>query len=148
MGSETDNAAYQIIRFGGVELPLRYRNLVISKWARSFRYGNDYVKLIDADNYFQSYSRYIQAILMLLPTVVRLATLIDDADVVLGFSVTSGKTLHYIHVHKDARLQGIARALVSHNIESFTHLTKMALRLWPTKMPNAKFIIYSPENEE
>lgn len=146
MAGKEDRASYEVIRYERHCLPLQYCNLILSKWARSFRYGNDYIRLMDADNYFQSYSRYIQRVLGLTETTVRLALLPDDSDVVLGFSVVTNKTLQYVHVHKDARRQGIARALIPTDVDSFTHLTKLAMRLWPTKMPNAKFIIYAPEN--
>ena len=141
MGIET-KAAYQVIRYEN-GLPHQYRHLVIAKWGRSFRHGNDYAKLIDADSYFQNYPRYIQAILTLPQTTVRLATLIDDTDVVLGFSIVSDTTLHYVYVNRGVRRQGIGKTLIPPNIDRFTHLTTPVLGLWPIKMPNAKFVIYS-----
>jgi GNAT superfamily N-acetyltransferase len=135
-------AAYQVVVYFGSKLPPEYHNLVLSKWMRSFRYGNDYIKLIDADSYFDKYSRYIRAVLALSRTVVRMAALKDDDDVVLGFSVITNSTLQYVHVHKDMRRQGIGRRLVPDYVDSFTHLTRTAAKLWPTKMAHAKFIIY------
>jgi GNAT superfamily N-acetyltransferase len=142
-----DKASYRIIIFEGNSLPKQYLNLVTSKWMRNFRYGNDYIKLIDADNYFANYSQYIRLVLNLPETIVALATLTDDEDVVLGFSVISGKTLQYVHVHKDMRRQGIGKQLIPAYIDSFTHITRIGMKLWPTKMPNAKFIIYSGAKE-
>jgi hypothetical protein len=132
--------SYTVIRYAGRSLPDIYRNLVLSKWMRSFRYGNDYIKLADSDSYYFAYSIYINRILNLLPdTLVRLAVLTSDTDVVLGFSVIRGRILDFVHVHKDQRRQGIGRSLVPDYIERFTHLTRTGMKLWPTKMPKCKF---------
>ena len=57
-----------------------------------------------------------------------IAVLTDDYDVALGFSVSEGCKLHYVHVHKDMRKQGIARSLDSNfEVEVITHLTKMSM---------------------
>jgi GNAT superfamily N-acetyltransferase len=105
---------------------------------RSYRYGNEYIKLIDSDHYFESYSIFINRILCDPHTIVRIAVLSDNLDVALGFSVMRMATLDYVHVHKDCRKQGIAKMLVPFSISTFTHLTKIAAKLWSTKAPNAK----------
>jgi hypothetical protein len=71
--------------------------------------------------------------------VIRFAVLSDDVDVVLGFSVSEDKTLHYVHTNKDTRKQGIAKSLVPFEVEIITHLTKMGMMLWSTKLPGALF---------
>ena len=143
MGTESPTPSYSIIRYAGRELPGAYHNLILSRWMRSFRYGNDYIRLIDSDSYFIAYGRYIRGILKTVNSIVRLAVLTDDTDVALGFSVIRNRTLDYVHVQKDYRHQGIGRMLVPEYIESFTHLTKTGIKLWSTKMPEAKFDPFS-----
>jgi GNAT superfamily N-acetyltransferase len=113
--------------------------LIFSKWLRSLRYGNDYFRLIKAQAYYTAYHRYIQAVLNAEATQVRLAALTDDPDVVLGFSVSRGPILDYVHVHKDQRLQGIGKALVPKDITTITCLTRTALAIWGTKYPKLEF---------
>jgi GNAT superfamily N-acetyltransferase len=113
--------------------------LIFSKWLRSLRYGNDYFKLIDPPAYYAAYHRFIQNILNHPDTSVRLAVLSDDADVVLGFSVSRGTILDYVHVHKDQRRQGIGRQLVPKGIDTITHLTRTGLSIWGSKMAGVKF---------
>ena len=129
-------SSYQVISYPGPTLPEQYQNLVFSKWLRSNRFGNDYMKLIDSNAYFNAYHNYIESILKRHECVVRLAVLADDKDVVLGFSVSEPSVLHYCHVHKDQRKQGIATSLLPKDIEIFTHLTKTAMSIWNSKYPN------------
>ena len=49
---------------------------------------------------------------------IRVATLPDDEDAILGWAVVTppndrSAIVHYVYVRRDARLQGVARALLS-----------------------------------
>lgn len=124
-------AEYRIVLYAGGILPSELRNLVLSRWLKSLRYGNDYFKLVNAQDYYVSYGRYLEA--SLKRSHIRFAVLADNVDVVLGFSVTRGNILDYVHVHRDQRRQGIGRALVPVDIDTCTHLTKTGLLLWGNK---------------
>jgi GNAT superfamily N-acetyltransferase len=135
------SASYKVISFTG-HLPDAYLNLIYSKWLRSLRFGNEYFKLIDSDSYYSTYNKYIGAILQRPNVCVRLAVLTDDADVVLGFSVCRGRTLDYVHVHKDQRRQGIGTALVPKDIEVITHLTNTGASIWASHTSHK--VIFNP----
>lgn len=135
---EKDLATYKIMKYRR-GIPSRYQNLVFAKWMRSYRHGNDYVKLANPDCYFEAYNRYITNILYRPDTILRLAVLSDEDDVVLGFSVIERDVLHYVLVGKDFRKQGIAKQLVPTEINWITHLTKIGLRLWAKELPQAQF---------
>lgn len=134
--SADQQSSYIILSYQGDDLPSQYRSLIFSKWLRSLRFGNDYFRLIDSDSYFTAYNNYIDSLLTKATT--RLAVLSDDLDVVLGFSVSRKNILDYVHVHKDQRHQGIAKELVPLQIDTATHLTKDALKIWP-KYSHIKF---------
>lgn len=134
-----EKASYKIVPHLGYELPRQYQNMVYSKWLRSLRYGNDYFKLIDSAVYYDAYHRYIKTVLHRTNSIVRLAVLSDDMDVVLGFSISEKQILHYCHVHKDNRKQGIARSLVPFKVKAITHITKTGLSIWSSKLPTAIF---------
>jgi ribosomal protein S18 acetylase RimI-like enzyme len=64
----------------------------------------------------------VRAILARPDSVLRVATLPDDSDAILGWAVVASATLsdaeislpklHYVYVRKEARQQGIARRLL------------------------------------
>ena len=133
-------SSYQIIRFSGGKVPDTYKNFILSKWMRSYRYNNDYMMLVDSDCFFAAYRRYLLSILFDKRSAIRLAVLSDDHDVALGFSaICNESVLHYVYVHKDHRRTGIGKNLVPIEVKSFTHITKTGIRLWPTKVPEAIF---------
>lgn len=140
MGNKEENLGptYTVLRYEK-QIPLDYLNFVFSKWMRSYRFGNDFMKLVESDHYFKSYELYIANILARPNTVLRIAALSDNHDVALGFSVVRDHVLDYVHVHKDFRKQGMGKKLVPPGIIAFTHLTKTGMKLWPTRMPRAKF---------
>ena len=138
-GKEVNQAYYKVLVWQGSFLPEAYTAMIFSKWLRSLRYGNDYFKLIDSESYYNTYNQYIQAILNKPGTIVRIAVLADDEDVALGWSVSEGDTLHYVHCQKDSRNKGIATTLVPFQVNNITHLTKTGMAIWNKKLPNAKF---------
>lgn len=135
----TENASYQVIMFPGEKLPEQYLNMILSKWLRSLRYGNDYFKLTDSDSYFLHYNVFIRKLLHTPETQVRIAALSDNHDVVLGWSVSRGPVLDYCHVHKDMRNKGIGAALIPKDTTTITHLTRIAMAIWQSKYPSFIF---------
>lgn len=105
----------------------------------SLRFGNDMFRLIDHVEYYKTYHQFVERILDHPTTVVRIAVLSDDHDVALGFSVSRGNVLDYVHVHKDYRRIGIGRSLVPAGIEWITHVTKTGLTIWGSKAGHWKF---------
>lgn len=135
-------ATYKIVKYYATSLPPSYRNLIFSKWLRSLRYGNDYFKLIQQDIYFKAYQLYLESILNNPNTIISLAVLSDDEDVVLGFSIITHSTLHYVYVQKEQRKQGIGTSLTPlSQLTTISHLTKIGLSLWNNKCPH---LIFNP----
>lgn len=138
---QTDESSYKIIRYPAAGLPASYYNMVVSRYLKSLRYGNDYLRLIDQDFFFATFHKHIEHLLSRQTASVWLAVLSDNQDIVFGFAITEPKTLHFIHVPKDYRKQGIARSIAAKlSVDIITHLTKTGLCLWNKKYPNAKFI--------
>ena len=128
-----------IVAYAGRTLPKQYLNLVRSRWMRSYKTCNDYMKLVHSPGYYFAYSNYVSQVLNRDNTLVRLAVLDEDEDIVLGFSVCSGHILHYVHVPKLYRKQGIGTMLMPDEVEWTTHLTKIGMRIWASKYPNIRF---------
>lgn len=133
-----EQSSYRIVSYHGSNIPKNYEALIYSKWLRSLKFGNDYFRLIDNDSYYKAYHQYITLLLMRPNSLLYIASLSDEPDVVLGFSLIENRTLHYIHVHKDNRHIGIAKSLVVKKIDAITHITKIGLQIWQ-KYPDVKF---------
>ncbi len=132
-------SSYKIVSYYGNRVPEAYQNLIFSKWLRSLRFGNDYYKLIKAEIYYHTYHHYLALVLQNPSAIVNLAVLSDDPDVVLGFSVSRGNILDYVHVQKDMRKLGIGTKLVPKEIDTVTHLTKTGLTIWGSKYKTWNF---------
>lgn len=139
-------ASYKILKFKASETPLAFRNMIFGEFLRSLRFGNEYFKLIDAEPYFQVYHAYFSVLLNRPEALIKIAVLTDDDDVALGWSLTEPDKVHFVYVKKDYRHKPgnphnprIGSSLVSEPFSRFSHITKKAILLWPTKFPNAKF---------
>lgn len=141
LGDARVSASYKVTAYTCGRLPQTFHNMILSKWMRSLRFGNDLYKMIDSKSYYEAYNRYILALLGRAGTVVRTAALSDDPDVVLGFSVShdNGKILDYVYVNPENRKMGIGAFLVPDSIEEFTHVTRTGLTIWNNKRARWKF---------
>lgn len=131
--------SYSVIAYLGREVPEAYLSYVYAKWLRGLRHGNDYFKLTEPSSYFLYYQKYIKMLMERPGTVVRLAVLTEDPDVVFGFSVSRGNILDYVHVHQDVRKRGIGKALANFEFEYITHLTRVGMTIWGAKFPAVLF---------
>lgn len=135
--------SYTVKLFDGDKLPENYVGMVYSRWMRSYRYGNDYIKMSDSDSYYQAYQNHIKAILSRPGTIVRIAVLSDDHDVALGFCITRENILDYVHVHKDFRRISIATQLIPRHIDTITHVTRTGLSIWGNKYSHWKLNLFA-----
>lgn len=131
--------SYTVVAYKGAELPQEFVGLVYSKWLRSYRYNNDFIRLSDPAAYYPAYHSYIRNLLAQSDTIVRLAQLTDDRDVVLGFSVSRRNVLDYVHVQTLSRKLGIGRKLIPEGIDTISHLTRIGLSIWGSKFSRWKF---------
>lgn len=132
-------SSYKIVYCLGTELPVQYRGLIIARWSRSLRYGNDYFKLSEPKAYWAIYPKLIEYLLTRPNTIVRIAVLTDEPDTALGFSVTESDALHYVHVDNASRRNGIGKALVPQELTTVTHVTKLGVPFWSKVLPKATF---------
>lgn len=100
---------------------------IFSTWLKGLYHGNEFFSLINKEAYFSNYHAVVTQILM--RSTVQVACLIEDPDVVLGYSVSKGGTLHWVFVKKAWRKLGIAKMLVPASIDTVTHLTKIGQSL-------------------
>lgn len=134
---------YSIISFPSAKLPRQYEALLFSRWLKSLRFGNNLFRKVTSKDYYKNYHLYIEKLLAKPDSVVRLAVLSDDHDVVLGFAVSREDVLDYVHVHTDYRKIGIGAKLVPQGITTFTHITLPIIDIWPAN-PKYRDLKFNP----
>lgn len=133
-------SAYVLITYDYDDLLPVHLNFIKSKWLRSLRYGNPYFRAIEPDDFYHCHSDVLNE--RLESSTVKIAHLVDDKSIFLGFSVYDDDVLHYVYVYADQRLQGIATALIPKDTGTFTALTKTGETIWKNKYRNWRFNPY------
>lgn len=130
----SEEASYSIISYPSAKLPEQYLPLIFTKWLKSLLYGNPLFKKSDQSQYYKNYHAFIERLLKKPDSIVRLAVLSDDHDVVLGFAVSREDVLDYIYVNRgtegEYRNKGIGRKLLPEGITTFSHITLNAMKIW------------------
>lgn len=132
-------SSYAVVAFPAAKFPDKYRNFMLSTWKNTFKGGHDYMRMIDRDAYFPVYHRYIESLLARPDSVIRFAVIPDSQDIALAWSLIERDILHYVFVTHEYRNQGIAKALVPGEINTFSHMTNHGRKIWVKKCPNVKF---------
>lgn len=129
--------SYKILKFKAPDLPDSYKGVVYAFFLRTLRQETKAFKQVDGDSFFNYFNRYLTWLLTHDTCVVRLAVM--EPDVVIGWSLTDGKRLHYVWVQQAGREQGIATSLVPGGFEVFSNLTDLGKTITDLKFPKAKF---------
>jgi hypothetical protein len=111
---------------------------VLATFLRGLYYGDSWFSLIPKEVFMRNYKPIIEAILA--KNYVKVACLIEDPDVIIGYSILSKdfKVIHWVFVKKSFRTMGIGKNLIPAVINSATHLTKTGKTLL-TKYQNCIF---------
>lgn len=114
------------------------KSFIYSTWLRSQYYGNTWFKSIDKDIFFDNYKKIVEA--RLLSADVWVSCLESDHDVVLGYSVSEGSTLHWVYVKRAWRRLGVAKELVTLPPTVVTSMTKIGKLVCPNESTFNPFI--------
>lgn len=121
------------------------KEFIFATWLRGLYYGNDWFQEIDKNRFMERYHIIIENILSRKSTNTVVACLQDEPSVVLGYSVLclSGAEpiLHWVHVKKVWRNNGIGRSLIPGNCKVTTHLTHLGYKVKPKDMKFDPFLI-------
>lgn len=98
---------------------------IFSTWLKGLYYGNETFREIDKGIYFSKYHDVISALLRKSEIKVAYSDDGIDEDVILGYSVSQGARLHWVHVKEEWRKTGIAGGLVASATNSCSHITKV-----------------------
>lgn len=139
---ELASSSYSVIKYCAAEVPKEYRNHILNKYLRGLQGGNDFFKLILPKSFFKTHEIYFNNLLVRPSAKIRIAVLTDSPDVILGWSLTEDKKLHYVYVRGENRRLGISSALLPDEYDLITHFTKSFIPIWHTKYPQVYFDPY------
>lgn len=128
--------SYKVLSLSSEEALKRYRGLIFSKYLRSLKSGSYYFRMCDSVSFFQNYHLYFENLLKRPQIKFHIAVLSDNEDVVLGWAVKEGHTLHYVYVSPEQSGQGIARTLCG-VFSEVTQMTEAGAKIWK-KMKHIK----------
>lgn len=111
---------------------------ILATWLKGLRYGNSWFLAIESKAYFNTYHSLLEALLQNPKTTVKIACLIEDPEVILGYVVFSGNRLDWIFIKKAWRSIGLSKKLLPEGIEVVTHLTEIGKTVL-AKYPNVVF---------
>jgi GNAT superfamily N-acetyltransferase len=92
-------------------------------------HGCDWFNRVDKDAFFKNYKKVIEN--RIPNCTIKIASLKEDPDVILGYVCYRGDTLDWVFVKKAWRKMGIAKMLMPNNIKVCTHLTKVGRSIKP-----------------
>lgn len=97
---------------------------------------------IDKQIFMYNYKRILEALIAHPNTAVKVACLKEDPSVILGYSILSNdfSTIHWVHIKKAWRRNGIARALLPQRPAFCTHLSNQGKIL----LPKFEHCVYDP----
>ena len=103
---------------------------IYSTWLRGLYYGSPAFEDMDRASFFANYHNIVGALLS--KSIIKVAHLPESPDVILGYVVYSGHSLHWIFVKKAFRKMGIGRALIPESgISKVTHMTSLGRSIKP-----------------
>lgn len=97
---------------------------IFATWLKGLYHGNEFYSKIKQDVFYAQYHKMIETILP--KSMIKIACLEDEPDVIIGYCVFETDRLHWIFVKKAWRKLTIAKQLL--NDVPFTrvsHLTKV-----------------------
>lgn len=103
-------------------------NFILATWLRGLYYGNDWFNKIPKTTFMENYHKVIDHIIKKPNTKIAVSCLLEDPNVILGYSVYEPKILHWVFVKQPWRGIGIAKDLIPHDITTVTHLTRSHIK--------------------
>ena len=124
------------------------KSYVYSTWLKCYKHESDFGKKIHPSQFFYWHQKVIDRILDQPDSVISVACLSDNEDVIVGYLVyqdQSKPVLHFCYIKPSFRLMGIAKQLFKDNninIEDsfFTHWTFPINKI----LPKFQNMIYDP----
>lgn len=115
-------------------------NFILATFLRGLYYGDSWFSMIPKPIFMANYKKVANVLLTSPKTVIKVACLKEDPDVILGYSILSSdyQAIVWVFVKSAWRRQGIAKTLVPRHPTEVTHLTRLGAELM-NKFENVTF---------
>ena len=91
---------------------------------KGLRHGNEAFKTMSVYEFQSTYQKVLERLMSLPETTTTIASLKEDEDVIVGYSITRPEIIDWVFVKRAWRRLGIAKSLLAHIIpKRVTHLT-------------------------
>ena len=111
---------------------------VMATWLKGLLYGDSWFSIIPKDVFMPTYHAFLTQLLDSPGVEVTIACLVEDPDVIVGYSVATNTVLHWVFCKKAWRKIGVARLLLPKTVSTVSHLTDLGRKLLP-KLPDVVF---------
>lgn len=118
------------------------KNFILATFLRGIYYGDSWFSEIPKDIFMNTYKNVIGNLVNNPTTIIKVACLVEDPNVILGYSVLSAEysCIEFVYVKSAWRKRGIARSLLPQHPTTVTHLTGLG-RVLIKKFSN---VIFNP----
>jgi hypothetical protein len=112
---------------------------VMSTFLRGLYYGESWFSEIPKSIFMNNYKHVAEKIVE--KSIITIACLPDDPDVILGYSILSQdlQVIHWVYVKSIWRRKGIAKNICPKHPTTVTHLTQLGKTLMKEKLKTATF---------
>ncbi len=106
-------------------------NFIYATFLRGVYYGNSWFKEIPKAIFMANYKKVAEELIWGQRTIIKIACLKEDPDVIIGYSILSpqNNTIVWVYVKDKWRQKGVGRSLVPINPKSVTNLTELGKQL-------------------
>lgn len=106
-------------------------NFIVATFLKGLYYGDSWFSQVPKDIFMTNYKTVAEALVRGDKTVIKVACLKDEPDVIIGYSILSAdySSIHWVYVKASWRNKGIARSLLPKYPTYVTHLTALGKQL-------------------
>jgi hypothetical protein len=112
---------------------------IYTTFLKGLRYGNSVFGFVDQEIYFRVYHQIIEHLLRKPGTTIRIACLKEDPEIILGYSISEGSTVHWIFIKQAWRQIGLMKDLLPDSFEWVSHITTVGKQILGKKYPKVRF---------
>jgi hypothetical protein len=116
------------------------KNFVLATFLRGVYYGDSWFSSINKKIFMDNYKHIANLLISNDRSVIKIACLPEDLDVIIGYSILTPnyQSIIWVYVKEKWRMKGIGRSLVPSQPVYVTHLSKLGQQLLP-KLGGAMF---------
>jgi GNAT superfamily N-acetyltransferase len=104
---------------------------ILATFLRGLYYGDSWFSQVPKDIFMANYKLVAEKLVTSPRSIVKIACLKEDPDIIIGYSILSGdySSVHWVYVKEKFRKRGVAKSLLPKYPTAVTHLTVLGKSL-------------------